>query len=169
VDSTSGRRIPLDQAGGIVWTRRSGRPVVLMVSDRHGRGRWLFPKGDIDEGESAAQAARRETYEEAAVKVTLGRSLGTVAYRDGRYDVKLELFLQRYRAEAEERLEKRERVWVSLTEAARRHHLGPRIVRITRAAAAAIRAITSGRSSPSTRTTRRPARRRATVRPGLRA
>lgn len=125
----------------MVWRRdESGRPLLLMVSGRRGRGRWLFPKGDIDPGETARQAARRETYEEAGVEASLGRSLGSVTYRDGRYDVTLELFLMRYRREADERLEKRKRLWVSPTDAARRHELGTAIRRIARAAVLAIRA-----------------------------
>lgn len=49
-------------AGGVVFAR-DGR--VLLI--RHRNGSWVFPKGHIEPGETAAQAAEREVAEEAGV------------------------------------------------------------------------------------------------------
>lgn len=43
---------------------------------RHVEGRWTLPAGAIDPGESPAEAARRETREEASVEVELLRLAG---------------------------------------------------------------------------------------------
>ena len=48
--------------GGIVLLRRSIEP---------GAGKWVFPGGFVDRGESVADAAVRETLEEVNLKVTL--------------------------------------------------------------------------------------------------
>jgi|FLYL01.1.fsa_nt_gi diadenosine hexaphosphate hydrolase (ATP-forming) len=50
-------------AGGIVFSAR-GHVLVL----RHQSGAWVFPKGHIDPGESALEAALREVEEEAGVQ-----------------------------------------------------------------------------------------------------
>ena len=49
-------------AGGVVFDR-SGKVLLL----RRRCGDWVFPKGHIDEGETAVQAALREIAEEAGV------------------------------------------------------------------------------------------------------
>ena len=60
-------------AGGVV-TNDEGK--VLVVS-QHGTS-WSLPKGHIDPGENALQAARREIYEESGVRdLELVRELGT--------------------------------------------------------------------------------------------
>lgn len=48
---------------------RDGEGRVLLV--RHVEGRWTFPAGAIDPGERPAEAARRETREEAGVEVEI--------------------------------------------------------------------------------------------------
>lgn len=60
-------------AGGVV-TNEEGK--VLVVS-QHGTS-WSLPKGHIDPGENALEAARREIYEESGVRdLELIRELGT--------------------------------------------------------------------------------------------
>lgn len=60
-------------AGGVV-TNDEGK--VLVVS-QHGTS-WSLPKGHIDPGENALEAARREIYEESGVRdLELVRELGT--------------------------------------------------------------------------------------------
>jgi ADP-ribose pyrophosphatase YjhB (NUDIX family) len=52
-----------EQGGRVLLTRRSINP---------GRGLWTFPGGFVDFGESVADAAVRETFEETGLKVELG-------------------------------------------------------------------------------------------------
>lgn len=68
-------------AGGVVY--RGGDPggpgaEILMVRDRFGR--WSFPKGIIDRGETAAEAAQREVMEECGVTGVVVERLGNVSY-----------------------------------------------------------------------------------------
>ncbi len=50
-------------AGGVVMNRKSGK---ILVVSQHGTS-WSLPKGHIDEGEEAEEAARREVFEEAGL------------------------------------------------------------------------------------------------------
>jgi ADP-ribose pyrophosphatase YjhB (NUDIX family) len=59
--------IPFDGSGRVILLRRGFEP---------GRGRWTFPGGFVDLGESVEQAARRETQEELGIDVDLGALVG---------------------------------------------------------------------------------------------
>jgi len=61
-------------AGGIVVRGAQ----VLMIRDRYGR--WTFPKGHIEAGETPKEAAVREVLEETGVRATAGERLGQVGY-----------------------------------------------------------------------------------------
>jgi predicted NUDIX family NTP pyrophosphohydrolase len=62
-------------AGILAWRRRDGAPEVLLVHpggpfwQRKDAGAWSIPKGEIDEGEDALAAARREFAEETGVAI----------------------------------------------------------------------------------------------------
>ncbi len=51
-------------AGALIWKHEHERFEVLLVTTRKS-GRWVLPKGNIHPGETVAEAARREAYEEA--------------------------------------------------------------------------------------------------------
>lgn len=57
----------LHQAGAIPYSVIDGEVRVLLVTSR-GSGRWLIPKGNIDPGLTPAEAALKETYEEAGIR-----------------------------------------------------------------------------------------------------
>ena len=57
--------------GGIVLTQRAIEP---------GYGKWTFPGGFMDRGETAEAAASREAREEAGVEVEVGPILGLYSY-----------------------------------------------------------------------------------------
>lgn len=59
--------IPVDADGRIILLRRGFDP---------GRGRWTFPGGFVDLGESVEAAARREVQEELCLEVELGPLIG---------------------------------------------------------------------------------------------
>ncbi len=56
-------------AGGVVFRRSNGKPSdveILLIADS--KGRWTIPKGHIEEGETARQAAEREIREETGLQ-----------------------------------------------------------------------------------------------------
>jgi 8-oxo-dGTP diphosphatase len=65
-------------AGCIVVYRDTDGPRLLLIHDRHGA--WTFPKGHLDAGESSAQAAIREVYEETGITGTLGALVASITY-----------------------------------------------------------------------------------------
>jgi 8-oxo-dGTP pyrophosphatase MutT (NUDIX family) len=82
-------------AGGVVT--RNGEVIVIVPTRRDARGHRVLglPKGHIDPGENAEQAAKREVREEAGVEAELIEHLGDVRYwyqRDGRRILKRVVF-----------------------------------------------------------------------------
>ena len=82
-------------AGGVVV--RGGDVAVIVPTRRAASGAKVLalPKGHVDPGETAAQAAQREVREEAGVEARLVEQLGEVRYwyqRDGRRIPKLVTF-----------------------------------------------------------------------------
>ena len=88
-------------AGGVCVRRFRGREHTAAVRVKGGSVLAL-PKGHIDPGESAAEAAQREVREEAGVEGGLVEKLGDVKYwysRDGERVMKVvSFFLFRYRS-----------------------------------------------------------------------
>ena len=56
------------------------RVVLLRRGVEPGMGKWVFPGGYVDRGESVPDAAIRETKEESCVDVRLGSLLGVYSY-----------------------------------------------------------------------------------------
>jgi ADP-ribose pyrophosphatase YjhB (NUDIX family) len=67
--------IPRDAAGRVWLLRRAFDP---------GAGRWTFPGGFVDLGESVPDAARRETREEMRIEIELGPLAGVYSRADDR-------------------------------------------------------------------------------------
>jgi 8-oxo-dGTP pyrophosphatase MutT (NUDIX family) len=55
------------QAGAVVYRTAHGGRAFLLVRARRTPGQWILPKGHLEAGESAAEAALREAREEAGV------------------------------------------------------------------------------------------------------
>ncbi len=59
-----------------------GKVVLLRRAFGPGRGKWVFPGGYMDRGETVEEAACRETREEVNLEVQLESLLGAYSYRD---------------------------------------------------------------------------------------
>ena len=68
-------------AGGVVWRKKSGALEVLLVH-RPKYDDWTLPKGKLDDGEGAEEAALREVEEETGFQVALGEELPATDYHD---------------------------------------------------------------------------------------
>jgi 8-oxo-dGTP pyrophosphatase MutT (NUDIX family) len=88
-------------AGGVVVRNMGGRPFMAAVRVKNGTVLAL-PKGHIDPGESAAEAAAREVREETGVEGTLIEKIDDITYwyvRGGTRVLKMvSFFLFRYRS-----------------------------------------------------------------------
>jgi 8-oxo-dGTP pyrophosphatase MutT (NUDIX family) len=108
-------------AGGVVVRRMRGRAFVAVVRVRDDV--LALPKGHPDQGESAAEAARREVREETGLEAELVEKLDDIRYwyaRGGERVMKIvSFFLFRYRAGSIEDHdhEVEEALWIPLEEA----------------------------------------------------
>ena len=74
VDETSAGGLVVDLAGDVPHGALIGR------TDRRGRLRWSLPKGHLEDGETAQQAAVREVEEETGIQGEIFGELGTIDY-----------------------------------------------------------------------------------------
>src|SRR3954447_3578629 len=77
------RRRTLRSAGAVVVRPDQTELRVLLVHRRRQED-WTLPKGRVQSGESSQAAARREAWEEAAVRCGQGQRLAEIAWRDRR-------------------------------------------------------------------------------------
>jgi len=83
-----GRRTPtlarVDEvsAGGLVLDRRGASPRAALIArhDRRGRLVWSLPKGHLEAGETAEDAAVREVEEETGIRARVLAPLGTIDF-----------------------------------------------------------------------------------------
>lgn len=93
-------------AGGIVFRRTDDDKIeILLIQDA--KDRWTIPKGHIEEGETAAQTARREIGEEAGLHdVDMLGWLGKIHFRYRRIDrlvlMTTQIYLVRVRTDGNE-------------------------------------------------------------------
>ena len=117
--SAESERGALTHAGGIVIRGGDGAPLVLLVRARPAPHHWVLPKGHIEPGETAAQAARREVREEAGVDASAAEYVGELAYdAPGGEHVRVGYFLMRFEGHVPAS-ETREVRWSTFDEAER--------------------------------------------------
>jgi 8-oxo-dGTP pyrophosphatase MutT (NUDIX family) len=115
-------RAPLDQpthAGGVVVRRDGPRPRFLLVTARRSPGEWVLPKGHIEAGETAVEAAVREVLEESGVAATAGDTLGDLEYDTPGGRIRARFFVMAFQSEGQP-AESRERAWVTADDARKR-------------------------------------------------
>jgi diadenosine hexaphosphate hydrolase (ATP-forming) len=93
-------------AGGIVFRRDTNEQVEILLIQDH-KDRWTIPKGHIEEGETAQQAARREIGEEAGLNdVDVLGWLGKIHFRYRRVDklvlISQQVYLMRVKTDGNE-------------------------------------------------------------------
>jgi ADP-ribose pyrophosphatase YjhB (NUDIX family) len=104
------------QAGAIAFKVVNDSLLILLVRAKKNPQQWIFPKGHIENGETAEVAAARELEEEAAIR---GESLGLVGslnFQSGDEIVSVAYYLFRFVAEVAQ-TETRERKWCDYDEA----------------------------------------------------
>jgi 8-oxo-dGTP diphosphatase len=69
-------------AGGIVHRHAADGAVEVLVIHRPEYEDWTLPKGKLDPGETAEEAAVREVEEETGIKASLGAHAGSTEYYD---------------------------------------------------------------------------------------
>lgn len=100
-------------AGAIPYRVRDGVLEVLLITSR-GNGRWIIPKGRMEEGLTAAKCASLEAFEEAGVVGIIDpESVGSYVHRNSRETQRVRVHLLRVETTLPhwpERLE-RQRLW----------------------------------------------------------
>src|SRR6266516_1114123 len=102
--------------GGVVFRLASEGPRYLLVEARGTRERWVFPKGHVEDGETAAVTAQREVSEEAGVRARPIQRLRRVEQKQEGNRISIAYFLMAYTGRATP-LEKRRIRWLSFDEA----------------------------------------------------
>ena len=84
----------VEQAGGVVYRRGPDGPEFLLVRARKDPSHWIFPKGHIEKGETAAVAAVREVEEEAGATGRVIKELQpSLRFRSGSEFVNVRYYL----------------------------------------------------------------------------
>ena len=91
----------LTHAGGVVFRTTAEGPQVLVLTARHRLDHWVLPKGHIEAGENAVDAAVREVREEAGVGAQVLEALDDVHVRIGEDEQVIRYFLMRAEGDAE--------------------------------------------------------------------
>ena len=81
------------QAGAVVVRLDGAEPRFLLVKARRDPRVWIFPKGHVEEGETAEQTALREAQEEAGVLGRVLAPLGALDFESGGRPLHVEYFL----------------------------------------------------------------------------
>jgi 8-oxo-dGTP diphosphatase len=113
--------MPTIRQSGAIVVRLDGRePRILLVTAKRNPRNWIFPKGHVEKGETAEDAALRETVEEAGVIGKLIGPAGVLEYSFLGAKARVEYFLVQYHREAGPPEDGRQRIWCDLDDALER-------------------------------------------------
>jgi 8-oxo-dGTP pyrophosphatase MutT (NUDIX family) len=108
------------QSGAIVVRLDGSEPQVLLVTAKRNPRNWIFPKGHIEKGESAEDAALREAREEAGVVGKLIGPAGVLEYSFLGAKARVEYFVAEFTKESGPPEDGRSRAWCGWDEALER-------------------------------------------------
>jgi 8-oxo-dGTP pyrophosphatase MutT (NUDIX family) len=103
-------------AGGVVSRSVGGNNEYLLTQATHSASEWVLPKGHIEAGETAAEAAVREVREETGVWARVQRTLGVVSFMVSGQRVDVEFHLMEALEDGTP-LERRKHQWLPLARA----------------------------------------------------
>ena len=103
-------------AGAVVFKPTDKGPRYLLVEATRRRGRWVFPKGHVENGETASVTAQREVTEEAGVRARAIRRLRRVEQKQDGKSISIVYFLMAPAGRAPP-LENRRTRWLGFDEA----------------------------------------------------
>jgi 8-oxo-dGTP pyrophosphatase MutT (NUDIX family) len=106
------------QAGAVALRESDGVIEALIVRAKKDPSKWIFPKGHIEPGETAADAARRELAEEAGVRGSIVQPVGTLSFQSGDEYVEVTYYLARFAGTAPKE-DDRECAWLPIADAKR--------------------------------------------------
>ena len=111
----------VEQQAGVIPFRGSGRNLeICLIRRKASNKRWGIPKGFVDPGETAQEAALKEAFEEAGLKGRLvGDPVGSYEYFKWDATLAVTVYLMEVDEEADEWDEAgfRERQWTTLARA----------------------------------------------------
>jgi 8-oxo-dGTP pyrophosphatase MutT (NUDIX family) len=110
----------IHQSGAIVFRLDGKEPRVLLVTAKRNRENWIFPKGHVEKGETAGDAALREAKEEAGVLGKLIGRAGELEYKFLGARARVEYFVAEFTREAGPPENGRARLWCGMDEAMER-------------------------------------------------
>ena len=91
----------IQQAGAIVVRLDGAEPQFLLVRAKRDPRVWIFPKGHVEEGETAEETALREAQEEAGVLGRILAALGALEFESVGRPLHVEYFLVELLGDAE--------------------------------------------------------------------
>jgi ADP-ribose pyrophosphatase YjhB (NUDIX family) len=107
----------VEQAGAVTFRQVRGTFKILLIRSKKTPQKWVFPKGHIEAGESAAQAAKRELFEEAGVIGTVLCEITTSNFVSNDKEYRVTYFVARYESSDGDGEFGREPTWFSFEEA----------------------------------------------------